>query len=146
MTLFASQVQQLEVAVGIIQSKNEAQSTELKDQVQLAFAQEKLEIGQIVTQAQSEFNKLREMDTKTQTDIAALYNETNAAVQEIRSQMRILQDQPGGGGGGDDNKKAKCMIYLKDLKPSTFAGKADTWRKWVEEITDYADASTKGCL
>ena len=90
--LVTSQLQQLEVTVGILQSRNEAQSVEMKDAIQVAFAQEKLEIQQIVTHAQDEFKNLRAMDSKTQSDLAALYKEMNAAVHEIRSQMRILQD------------------------------------------------------
>ena len=63
--LVTSQLQQLEVTMGILQSKNEAQSVEMKDAIQVAFVQEKLEIQQIVTHAQDEFGKLRAMDTKT---------------------------------------------------------------------------------
>ena len=57
MQLFARQMQQLEVAVGVIQSQGEAQRLELKDQVQLAFVQEKHEINDVVNQAQQEFTK-----------------------------------------------------------------------------------------
>ena len=36
------------------------------------------------------------------------------------------------------------MVLLKDLKPSSFNGKPEKWRTWVEEVADFAEASHRG--
>ena len=36
------------------------------------------------------------------------------------------------------------MVILKDLKPSSFNGKPEKWRVWIEEVVDFAEANHRG--
>ena len=140
------QVNKIQVELGIMASKNTEMAKEIANQVQLQLAQERIRIEEIVAQASTEFNNLREQGGQQQAGIQQLYQATQTELAQLKHKLLELEQRGpvGDARGGPGEQKRKGMVLLKDLKPSNFDGKSEKWRTWVEEVADFAEANHRG--
>ena len=123
------QVNKLQVEMGVLASKQTDIATEITNQVQLQFVQERTNIQEIVTQASSEFERLREQNGQQQTGLQQLFQSTQTELDQMKQKIVELEQRPAGDArSGPTENKRKDMVLLKDLKPATFNGKQDKWR------------------
>ena len=139
------QVNKLHVEMGILASKQTDIATEITNQVQLQFVQERTNVQEIVTQASSEFERLREQNVQQQTGLQQLFQSTQTEINQMKQKMAELEQRSTGDArSGPTENKRKGMVLMKDLKPATFNGKPEKWRAWVEEVADYVEANHRG--
>ena len=132
--------------MGIMASKNTEMATDITSQVQRQLAQERLGIEEIVAQASTEFGNLRDHNVQQQAALQQLYQATQTELTQLKQKLvKLEQRGPAGDArGGPADQKRKGMVLLKDLKPTSFNGKPEKWRTWVEEVTDFAEANHRG--
>ena len=81
---------------------------------------------------------------------AGLYAKASTSISEVQGRLAAADAQiaalaaltPSGGKGKGGNKWE--LSRPKDIEPSTFDGKEESWAKWKEEIEDYVDAVHEG--
>lgn len=72
------------------------------------------------------------------TDLRALFDATKAEVEELRRSALEMEKKSA-------EKKTKWELSRpKDMDPSFFNGKEESWGKFKEELMDYADAVHPG--
>ena len=140
------QVGKLQIEMGLMSAKNGELLTDITDQVRVQLAQERLGIQEIVAQASTEFGNLREQSGQQQSGLQQLYQATQTELEQVKQKLQELERRgPGGDGrGAQADQKRTGMVLLKDLKPTSFNGKPEKWRAWVEEVADFAEANHRG--
>ena len=140
------QVNNIQVELGMMISKNNDMANDIANQVQLKLAQERLGIEEIVAQASSEFQSIREQNGQQQAGLQQLYQATQTELTQLTQKLLELEQRGpvGEARGGSADQKRKGMVLLKDLKPSSFNGKPEKWRTWIEEVVDFAEANHRG--
>ena len=65
---------------------------------------------------------------------------TQMELTQLKQKLVELEQKGSAGDarGGQVDDKRRGMVLLKDLKPSSFNGKPEKWRAWVEEVADFA--------
>ena len=140
MTYMESQINQVQVHIGLSDNRLQEATTEFRAQIELKFAEEAHGINEIVQQVQQEFNNIRVEISQAQTNIQTLFHETKNELDGVKEQLNHIQKSSPTG----DAKGGKSIVPLKELKPSLFDGAAEKWRQWIDEVKDYADACHPG--
>lgn len=138
MSTLENQVNQVQVHVALSDNRIQEATTEFRNQIELQFAAEKHGINEIVTQAQQEFAKIHAELGQARASIQTLFQETKKELDNVKEQMQNKDTYNGKG------KSDKCIVPLKELKPSSFEGSPEKWRQWIDEIKDYAEACHPG--
>ena len=138
MSTLETQVNQVQVHVALSDNRINEATTEFRNQIELQFAAEKHGINEIVTQAQQEFTKIHAELGQAHANIQTLFEETKKELDYVKEQMQNKDTYNGKG------KSDKCIVPLKELKPSSFEGSPEKWRQWIDEIKDYAEACHPG--
>ena len=132
-----NQVNNVQMSMGLADSRLSDATTEFKNQMELNFANQNIGIQEIVTQAQQEFNKIHTELAQSHANIQTLFEETKKELDYVKDKMQNNKDT-------GKAKNDKCIVPLKELKPSSFEGSPEKWRQWIDEIKDYAEACHPG--
>ena len=101
-----------------------SQKKEFADEVDAQLAQCKVALVEVVTQAQTEFTRVKFEVNLLHNKTAETFKQVEVAVREARE----LGPVTAGGGGG----KQKGYIPAKHCTPDKFGAKEEQWRKWQD--------------
>ena len=117
------------------------QKVDLMENLNDEFEKHKVALQHVISEATAAF-------TRTQGDIQWLYGRTSDAflnvqrgLDELRADVEANRNHGGQGGGGAG---MKGFLQAKQMVPDKFGKVEEAWRRWQEEITDYAEAVVPG--
>ena len=100
-----------------------------RDETELEFAQHKLVLHEVVEGARKEFEGLRQAIHGLHVEIANMVTNLQQRVVHLESNTS----------GAYHNKG---YLLQKSIIPKNFTDKADEWRSWQKDISDYVDTVT----
>ena len=127
-----AEIDRLHTNIGAAVNQLQDEKVKFMDAVQVEFAKGKLELDTVVMGARTEFQKLEAM-------IRELYNQTDTAVGTLHKRLTEVEAN---GGKRKDNKTE--YLPMKTLVPDVFSDKAEDWRAWKDDLSEYLDAVRPG--
>ena len=121
-----------------LMQKFNSEKVEFTDGINIEFAKHSNAMNEVVQSAKKEFEDLRGY-------LQNLHTKTEQAVIKLESKIEEVdkktQDQSQGHG-----RQGVYKGYLpqKNTIPDKFSGKAEDWRMWQEEVSDYFDSMRPG--
>ena len=116
----------------VLSSLNQ-EKVEFKEALKLAFANQKIQLNDVVGGARREFTTIK-------ATIDDLYVKTAQSIQCLEAQIQTMESSSIGSVG----RAMKGYLQRKRSIPKSFSDEAEEWRLWQEEIEDYLDSVNPG--